>query len=51
MFEKIFGKKKSIQRSLVRSFIISIALVIIITIINGALEVNVRVFYICTTIY
>ncbi|MGM9876937.1 MAG: hypothetical protein ACI310_06920 [Bacilli bacterium] len=34
MFEKIFGKKKSIQRSLVRSFIISIALVIIITIIG-----------------
>lgn len=34
MFEKIFGKKKSIQRSLVRSFIISIVMVIIITIIG-----------------
>ena len=39
MFEKIFGKKKSIQRSLVRSFIISIALVIIITIIEFSIFV------------
>ena len=39
MFEKILGKKKSIQRSLVRSFIISIALVIIITIIEFSIFV------------
>lgn len=39
MFEKIFGKKKSIQRSLVRSFIISIVLVIIITIIGFSILV------------
>lgn len=39
MFERIFGKKKSIQRSLVRSFIISIILVIIITIIGFSILV------------
>lgn len=39
MLEKILGKRKSIQRSLVRSFIISIALVIILTIVEFAIFV------------
>ena len=34
MLEKILGKRKSIQRSLTRSFIISISMVIIITLIG-----------------
>lgn len=34
MLEKILGKRKSIQRSLMRSFIISISMVIIITLIG-----------------
>lgn len=37
MFERIFGKRKSIQRALVISFIISIAMVIIMSIIEFAL--------------
>lgn len=39
MFEKIFGKKKSIQRSLVINFILSIALVIVLTIIEFSIFV------------
>lgn len=40
MFEKIFGKKKSIQRALVVSFIISIALVIILSILEFLIFVD-----------
>lgn len=39
MLERVLGKRKSIQRSLVRSFIISIALVIILTIAEFAIFV------------
>ena len=39
MLERILGKRKSIQRSLVRSFIISIALVIVLTIAEFAIFV------------
>lgn len=40
MFEKIFGKKKSIQRSLIRDTIISIVIVVIISIIGFYVFVN-----------
>ena len=40
MFERVLGKKQSIQRSLVISFIISIVLVIILTIIEFFIFVN-----------
>lgn len=40
MFEKVFGKKKSIQRSLIRDTIISIIIVVIISIIGFYVFVN-----------